>query len=192
MTDRVSICCTGVGKANAAAAAARLTRVGADTLVISTGVCGSLPGSRLSNGDVVVATHSCYADEGMVSESGFRSIASMGFPLGNFTDAGVVCEPSFLARCRALGFREGPIATVSTCSGTDTAAEAVAERTGAIAEAMEGAAVGQVCVRLGVAFAELRSVSNNTGDRARQAWELDRALAALTGAFARLRPMFSD
>ncbi len=161
-------------------------------MVISTGVCGSLPGSRLSNSDVVIATNSCYADEGMVAESGFRSIASMGFPLGNFSDAGVACEPGLAARCRALGFREGPIATVSTCSGTDKAAEAVAARTGAIAEAMEGAAIGQVCVRLVVAFGELRSVSNNTGDRARQVWELDRALAALTAAFAGLRPMFSD
>lgn len=192
VSDRVAISCAGVGKANAAGAAARLIRPGYDSLVLSAGICGSLRGSGLANGCLLAATHSCYADEGLLFEAGFLSISSMGFPLGNFSDAGVECDARFVSRCQLLGFRAGPIATVSTCSGTDAAAEAVVARTGALAEAMEGAAVGQVCVRLGVGFAELRSVSNTTGDRARQVWDLERALSALTGAFAQLRPMFSD
>jgi futalosine hydrolase len=44
---------------------------------------------------------------------------------------------------------------------------------------MEGAAAVHAARRLGVAGIELRTVSNTTGDRDRQAWDLGRALAAL-------------
>lgn len=74
----------------------------------------------------------------------------------------------------------GRIATVSTCSGTDAAAGEVVRRTGAIVEAMEGAAVGLVAHRLGVRFGEVRVVSNTTGSRTRQVWDLRGALARLS------------
>jgi futalosine hydrolase len=76
------------------------------------------------------------------------------------------------------------IATVSTCSGTDAAATEIAHRTGAAAEAMEGAAVGLVAFRHKVAFAEVRVISNTTGDRSRQVWALEESLAEL-GKFVR-------
>ena len=64
-------------------------------------------------------------------------------------------------------------------------AHEVARRTRAVAEAMEGAAVGFTARRLGLAtgsapaFAELRVISNTTGDRSRQVWDLPRALSRL-------------
>ena len=76
-------------------------------------------------------------------------------------------------------FAEGPIATVATCSGTDEAAAEVARRTGAVAEAMEGAAVVHAARRLGVPAIELRAVSNTTGRRDRQVWDLPTAMTAL-------------
>jgi nucleoside phosphorylase len=74
----------------------------------------------------------------------------------------------------------GRIATVSTCAGTDARAATVARRTGAVAEAMEGAAVAQVASRLGVTFAEVRVISNTTGDRANQRWDMRGALGGLS------------
>jgi futalosine hydrolase len=71
------------------------------------------------------------------------------------------------------------IATVSTCSGTNALAREIVTRTGAEVEAMEGAAVGLVASRLGVGFAEVRVISNTTGDRGSQQWDLPGALAAL-------------
>lgn len=76
--------------------------------------------------------------------------------------------------------RVGRIATVSTCAGTDGRAATVARRTGAIAEAMEGAAVAQVASRLGVTFSEVRVISNTTGDRGHQRWDMRGALEALS------------
>lgn len=78
------------------------------------------------------------------------------------------------------GWAQAPIATVSSCSGTSTRASLIAASTGAWAEAMEGAAVALVAARLGVHYAEVRVISNTTGDREGQRWDLATALARLT------------
>lgn len=169
---------TGVGKANAAAACALALRSGDFGAVLSLGICGALPArSALSIGDSIAATRSVYADEGMLLPDGsFVGCAGMGFPLGPFDDRGIRPNPGLLERLAPLVTVAAPIATVSTCSATDALAHAVAGRTGALAEAMEGAAVGQVASRLGVPFLELRVVSNTTGDRDAQVWSIGPAL----------------
>jgi futalosine hydrolase len=55
----------------------------------------------------------------------------------------------------------------------------VVKRTGALVEAMEGAAAALVARRLGVPMAEVRVISNTTGDRKAQRWEMSDALATL-------------
>ena len=88
--------------------------------------------------------------------------------------------PELVQILRPLVHYEGIIATVSTCSGTDLRAEQVAVRTGAEYENMEGAAVGLVAYRLRRRFAEVRIVSNTTGERPRQRWEIVAALDSLS------------
>ena len=80
----------------------------------------------------------------------------------------------------------GPVATVSTCSGTDSLAAAVQTRTGAVVEAMEGAAVALVARRLDIPCGELRVVSNTTGDRPNQQWDIRGALDRLGAVIGRL------
>ena len=50
-----------------------------------------------------------------------------------------------------------------------------------MAEAMEGAAVVHAARRVGVPAIEIRSISNTTGDRATQRWDIAAAFAALQG-----------
>jgi futalosine hydrolase len=180
---------TGVGKVNAALAAARAVDPALHAWAINTGICGALPGSGLQIGSVVLASESLYADEGSMNPDGFRSIAAMGFPPGGaaFVGMGVRPDPALAAALRPLADVEGVIATVSTCSGTDALAADVAGRSAggggrAIGEAMEGAAFGHAVAALfgsRVAFAEIRAVSNTTGDRDRQVWDLAAGLAGV-------------
>jgi futalosine hydrolase len=120
-------------------------------------------------------------EEGVITASGFANMASIGFPLGDFEGNAVPVDEAML---EALGelFTIGPIATVATCSGTAAAAAEVVRRTGALAEAMEGAAVVHAARRLRVPAIELRTISNTTGDRAQQQWDITRGLEALGGA----------
>jgi futalosine hydrolase len=169
----------GIGRTNAAAATtAAILSDGPFTWVISAGIAGALPNSGLSLGSTVVASACVYAEEGLATPGGFQDMKQMGFSLGNFEGNNVPVDPWMLERCNTLGI-VGPIATVATCSGTDEQADTVKERTGCICEAMEGAAVVHAAMRVGAPAIELRTISNTTGNREQQEWNISLALENL-------------
>ena len=173
---------TGVGKVNAGAGVAVAVDPARHVAVVNVGICGTLlPVERLPIGSVVLADRSLYADEGVGSPTGFQSIPELGFPLGPFEGLAVPGDARLLGALKPVATMVGGIATVSTCSGCDTAAAEIARRTEAVAEAMEGAAAAHVLGRLhpGLPFAEIRVVSNTTGERSLQRWDLRGALQRL-------------
>ncbi len=186
----VEMVVAGVGKANAAAAVARVFDPARHAVVVNIGLAGALPRSGLDLLDLVVADPSVYADEGVRTPDRFIDIARCGFaPNQGVGNPSVAVPPDSALRDRLaarLKARVGPVATVSTCSGRNGLALRVAAGTGAIAEVMEGAAVGFTMMRLAreagtcPAFAEVRVISNTTGNRSRQRWDLDGALARVS------------
>ncbi len=171
----------GIGRTNAAAETTRaILQDGPFDCVISAGIAGALPGSGLVHGDLVLASECVYVEEGLMTPEGFRDMRGLGFPLGDFEGNRVPVDSARAASAaRALGIRLGPIATVATCSGSDAAAAEVVRRTGAVAEAMEGAAVVHAGRRLRIPGLELRAISNTTGNRTSQQWNIAAALDAL-------------
>jgi futalosine hydrolase len=179
----VHVVVAGIGRTNAAAATAEALAEARATgapfaAVISTGIAGALPGSNLALGTVIVADACIYAEEGIALPEGQGDMRVLGFPLGDFEGNRVPVDGVLLMAFRALG-PACSIATVATCSGTDAAALSVRTRTGAMAEAMEGAAVVHAARRVGVPSLEIRSISNTTGDRATQRWDIAAAFTAL-------------
>ena len=169
----------GIGRTNAAVTTT--TSILADgpfEWIINAGVAGALPDSNLNIGDVVIADKCVYAEEGIVSPSGFQTIDEMGFALGNFENNEVPVDAWMKERLQSIG-RVGGIATVATCSGTNEHAALIQSRTGCLCEAMEGAAVVHTANRLGAKAIELRVISNTTGDRDSQQWNLELALKIL-------------
>ena len=177
----------GVGKSNAAGATARHLDLNTHCGVLSVGIAGALPGSGLGVGDVVGATCSVFADEGIGADSGFIPMSDAGF--GAFPDGSMHAthDPDLLDQLNPCCTHSGPIATVSWCSGSDACAQGVVNRTGAICEAMEGSGVALAARRLSPALhtAEIRVISNTTGDRASQKWALDDALTRLSDVLGR-------
>jgi len=100
----------------------------------------------------------------------------------------MVYEPELVDWLGGYADHIGPVACVSSCSGTDRAARAVFERTGAIVEAMEGASVALSANRIDpwLLVGELRVISNTTGDRDAQQWDLDGALNTLGEVLGRI------
>lgn len=187
--DDIVVIVSGIGRTNAAAATTEaIIKHGPFDAVINVGVAGALPDAatsrlgepehQLSVGDAIVASACIYTEEGLVTAGGFAPLSSIGLVLGDFAGNVVPVDAHLLD---VLGERLpiSPVATVATCSGTDAAAAEVVRRTGAVAEAMEGAAVVHAARRLRTPAIELRTISNTTGDRARQSWDLDKALGAL-------------
>lgn len=193
LNSRLSAVLTGVGKANAAGAVARTFDSERHAGVISLGVAGSLPGSGLELLDSVFASASLFADEGAANPDGFVNIAALGFaPSAGIPNQSapmtIAPAPALASLLAPVCARSGTIATVSTCAGNDALAADIARRSGALAEAMEGAAAGLALARMtdgAGLFAEVRVISNTTGDRPRQVWRLREALERL-GALAAL------
>ena len=204
LSDGVDLIVTGVGKAQAAGGVTWAFDPVSHQGVLSIGIGGVLPAgssqSRPEIGEAVLAPASVFGDEGLRAPDGFRSLAELGFPPGSreggfgvSTDGnageGMPCHPAWRDALGSACDRTGIIATVSACSGTDAGARDSVERTGAGAENMEGAAVAAALSRRPLngrgrlRFAEIRVISNTTGDRANQVWELPRALDRL-GAVA--------
>lgn len=178
----------GIGKSNAAAATAVLIENYRPSRLLMIGCGGALPGSGLAVGDLAVAGAEIFADEGVATADGFLDFAALGLPLTNghgtprYNDYPVddawfeTRQPRFFAALEGTGRRvaRGPFATVSTCSGTLAGGLALAARTGAICENMEGAAVAQTALRRGIPFCEVRGISNLVEDRDLSRWDLRR------------------
>ncbi len=182
---------SGLGKINAAAAAAALMARFSVSGLWMLGSAGAYPHSDLRLNDVALASEEILGDEGVVTLSSWKSLDAIGIPLAKNDD-----EPIFnripvakveLKQARVL-LREwqasapaprvhlGPFVTVSGVSGSQARARMLGERFGALCENMEGGAVAQVCLRYQVPFLEIRGLSNWAGDRNKQRWCLTEAL----------------
>lgn len=189
LDNRVSLLLTGVGKANAAGAMGHALAKGSFGVIVSLGIGGALPTSEAADsfhheiGEIVCCERSAFADEGVLSPRGWETMAQRGF--GPRLDLPEKISMAIDADARALDLliarfpASGSAATVSTCSGTNSAAWNTASRSGCTVEAMEGAAVGLASLRLApeIPFLELRVISNRTGSD--QRWDLPLALDRL-------------
>jgi futalosine hydrolase len=186
LDERFELVRTGVGKANACGAAARAIDPSRHAGVLSVGIAGALPDSEHELLDVVCAERSVFADEGVGTPDGFIDCGQMGF--GAFNDGTMALDhdQSVVDWLMHASDRAATIACVSWCSGDDACAQGVVSRTGASVEAMEGAAIALAAQRLGVLSGELRVISNTTGDREKQRWDLDGALERLRSVLGRL------
>jgi futalosine hydrolase len=170
----------GVGPAAAAAAtSARLAGDPALHLVLCAGIGGGFGSPSL--GDVAIASCIAFADLGAETPQGFAPISSLGFG----TDRYDVAPRLAVELADATGGRLGTVLTVATVTGTAESAAALRARfPDAVAEGMEGAGVAAAAALHGVAFAELRAISNQVGPRDRDAWDVPAALDALGAAVA--------
>ena len=185
---RVVVCAGGVGKINAAAAAAVMIDRYQPQLVINTGCAGAYIGSGLSIGNLVVASEEILADDGVIVAEGWKDLRYMNLP--SVDQGGMNCHNILplsrhasekamrLADYNGVFLMRGRSATVSTCSGTQQYAAELSNRWNAFIENMEGAAVAQICLRCGVDCLEIRGLSNMVGERDLKKWDLPRAVEA--------------
>lgn len=170
----VAIVRTGVGAVNAAHAVTLfLATTGAHAIIVC-GVGGAYPESGLGVGDVVCADTECYGDLGATSPAGFLDMKALGFPV---VEAPVPLFNEIPMQIFPAQRRAGFV-TVSSCTGTDATARAIAMRTGGRVENMEGAAIAHVAHLHGVPVGEVRGISNIVTNRDTRLWRLKEAAVA--------------
>jgi futalosine hydrolase len=176
--ERIRIIVTGVGPVNAAhATTVAILEQRPDAIVVC-GVGGAYPAAGLQICDVVSAEIEIYGDLGAQSPTGFLDMKALGFPvIGSprplFNELPLQIFPT-ASRARFV--------TVSTCTGTDSAAHEIASRTNGAVENMEGAAVAHVAHLLGISVGELRGISNMVTNRDVKSWKLKEAAVAVQEA----------
>jgi futalosine hydrolase len=170
----VAIVRMGVGPVNAAhAVTLAITRSRPKAIVVC-GIAGAYPGSGLHIGEVACASTECYGDLGATSPGGFLDMQALGFP--------IVEGPPPLFNVLPMhvfpAARRVAFVTMSSCTGTDETARAIAARTGGAVENMEGAAVAHVAHLHGIDVGEVRGISNMVTDRDPQTWRIKEAALA--------------
>jgi futalosine hydrolase len=159
--------------------------------VLLFGVAGAFPERHrrppspppVAPGGCCLVASDLLGDDGVATPDGFRSLDELGIGAN-----GPFAADSARTRGAAttLGVPTVRGVTMSTGSGSEATSRAIAGRSGADVETMEGAAVAWLCHRAALPFVQLRAISNWTGDRARGAWDLGAAVRAVQGALRRL------
>lgn len=177
---RILLVHTGIGKVNAAHAATAIIERFHIQCMIHFGIGGASPGSGLTKGDLAVATHEIFGDEGVFGEQDRKGMERIGIPLvrtRNKTffntyplDRQLLCKAlSTLSGIKTV--KKGNFVTLSAVSGTQKRARELEKRFHAICENMEGAALAQICTMYGIPLLELRGISNTAGVRDKRRWD---------------------
>lgn len=181
---------TGPGPVNAALALGAALSRWTPRLLLNVGVAGAYPAGGLSPGSLAVATVEFDADTGVEPLDGEAAPAPLsipvvqGLPHGRYPVDAQASERLLAAARRITGAAAGPFVTSAAVTATQERAQRLQARFGALCETMEGAAAARAAHAAGVAFAELRGVSNLVGPRDLSAWDIDGAVKAVGGALA--------
>lgn len=190
-------CVTGVGPVAAALRAGELLeRHPAAVGIVNLGICGSFD-PRAALGSVCVASaevwpeYGVHCTDGAEEPFGFQMLQD--FPLCPVNR--LTLDPSAAACAMGLrlpeGWPRGASLTVAGVSGDPQRAALLLARHDAATENMEGFGLALAAHRKGIAFLEVRTVSNPVGVRDKARWNfrlaldaLESVLPTLTGAAA--------
>ena len=197
---QVLLCVGGMGKVNAAHAAALMIAEFSPKSLLIFGVGGAYPSSGATVGDIVLAQVEIAGDEGVLTHEGFKDMEYIGIPLLK-TSTSVIfttypaSEPLLKQALHRLvtspepgrpNVHFGPFVTLSTCTGTTTRARELEERYHGLCENMEGAAAAQVAGLHAIPWLEVRGISNIVEDRDMQKWDIPKAAEASQKAVVRI------
>lgn len=178
LQQQVLLTHSGIGQTAMAIGLTRLLENYPGIAVLLCGCAGSYPDSGLQIGDLAIATEEIYGDLGVATADDFIPLNKLAIPqdlqLMPALRQRIDLDSPLLAWARKQlpSATAGPFVTINCCSGHPQLSEALQQRTGGICENMEGAAAAQVCAEFGVPLMELRGISNPTGTRDPQQWNI--------------------
>ncbi len=178
---------TGVGPVSAAlelGAALASVRVGG---ALNLGLAGSFDLHAAPLGACVAASAEVLAEYGVTGDDGLADATGFAFPqwegAGTSVAQRLELDPAGAAARMGLALSPGtpcgPALTVAGVTGSFGRAQALASRHAALTESMEGFALALACLTRGVPFLEVRTVSNQVGERDRARWRIKQALSGL-------------
>lgn len=157
----IILCKCGVGKVNAASAAASiLTAITDITAVINTGVAGGI-GGGIKRGDVALGLKTVHHDYDQTPD-GLRKGQIQGFDSEFFDgDKQLLTAMEQVLIQEKISYKKGVIASGDQFIASKAAATRINGEFGAIACDFESAPIAQVCAIFKVPFLAMRAISDN-------------------------------
>jgi futalosine hydrolase len=187
--NEISVLVTGVGTmATAWSMAKWFSANPKPDLAVNAGISGSFR-DDIVIGDVVLPVSDCFADAGIEDERGFMTLTEAGladpdsFP---FTGGRLEARNQYVESAETI-LRPVSAITVNTISGSQATINRRRDKFNPDIETMEGAAFFYICIREGVPFLAIRSVSNRVEPRNRNSWNIPLAVDNLS---AKMKELF--
>jgi futalosine hydrolase len=150
------------------------------------GIGGAFAGSPLPLGAAAAAACEVHTDTGAGEGDAWQGMEALGFallpgPPPRYNELPIDLDLT-QRLAAAAGIPTARFATSERVTGTLVEADRLRRRFHVDVESMEGAAAAQVCLALGVPFAEIRGISNVVGERDPRAWNVRAAARAAADA----------
>ncbi len=182
----------GIGQVNMAIQLTRLLSAHTPTAVLLCGCGGSYPDSGLQVGSLALAMSETFGDLGVATTAGFIPLEQLKLPQN--PQLAPITQQFFPLDSDLLNWAQkilpeaicGAFVTVNCCSSNPDLSIGLQHRCGGICENMEGAAVAQVCAEFDIPLLELRGISNPTGTRDLQQWDIAGGAEAAQAGILRL------
>jgi len=175
----VEVLITGVGMLATAYALIRQLHTNKYDLVLQVGVGGSFD-TDIELGSLVFVTSEQYGDLGAEDHDEYLDIFDLGLldkNIAPYSDAKLLTP--MLSIHEKIGLPQVSGLTVNTVSGNSQTIKRRTEKYNATIESMEGAAFHYVCLQEGIAFAQVRAISNYVMPRDKSQWKMKEAIINL-------------
>lgn len=151
--------------------------------ILNIGIAGAYPDSGLTVGDIVLGISEVYGDVGLElpEAPGFQHIRETPWGAPYQKPMPLAAFPEFSGAATGRG------CTVNACTGTEATGRLRERLFEASFETMEGAAVVQAGLALGIFVCEIRAISNIASDRDMRPENIGLALKNLTEYFQKCR-----
>lgn len=181
----VNVVITGVGSAPALYHILKAVQQYRPLLMIQAGIGGRFD-RQLALGEVVAVSEDSFGDLGVLENRQWRSVFDLGFAQPNqkpFKNGQLKnLHRSLLKSC---GLKCLPAVTVNEISTNKQSIRLLKEQ-GAAIESMEGAALHYVALMEKIPFLQIRSISNDVGERNKSKWNFTDAIANLNKELVRI------
>jgi len=181
-TPAPDVLVSGIGLVAAAYAITRQLQLRKYDLVLQAGIAGCFD-RQLPLGSVVSISRDTLADQGVMEDGTLKTVFDMKLaPENRFPyTKGWLVNPH-KEWLKKTGRKAVKAISVNEISTGRKRIALLAEKYGAVAESMEGAAFHYACLMEGVPFVQLRGLSNYVGERNKAKWKMKDAIVSLNEA----------
>ena len=184
--NEVEVLITGIGPVNATYLLTISILNSKPDLVIQAGIAGSFNCNELPPGKTVLVKYDAFGDSGMEEKGNFTTVFDAGFAGRNhfpFTDGWIINQHSLLNNSVLPVVKS---VTINKVSDSPVQKEQLIKAFSPQTETMEGAALHFVCLQQNVPFLQIRSISNEVGERDKSKWKIKEAVENLNTELIKL------